>query len=76
MPVLTCTMPDKLDDDNQFPMEVAEVLKDILMSASSLRCPHMAAFYLIIMLRSVFCVFGSRRPPSAVPSLLKQPSFW
>ena len=75
MPLLTCTMPEDLVNENLFPLDVTEVLKYILMSACSLCYPHMAPFCLIIMLSSVFCVFGTGHPPSAVPSLLKQPSF-
>ena len=44
-------------------MEVAEVLKYILMSACSLCCPHMAAFRLIIMLSSVEIAATVQSPP-------------
>ena len=34
------TMPDDMVNDSLFPMEVAEVLKYISLSACSLCCPH------------------------------------
>ena len=71
----TCTVPEDLVDDDYFPMEVAEVMKYVLVSVCSFCCPHMAFFRWIIMLSSVFCVFGSGHPSSAVLSLLKQPCF-
>ena len=49
-------MPDDLVNDTWLPMGVAEVLKNILMSACSLCCPHIAAFRRIIMLSIVFCI--------------------
>ena len=53
----------------------SQMLKYILMSACSCCRPHMAFFRIIIMLRTVFCVFGSGYPPSAVPLLLRQLCF-
>ena len=76
MPLSTCTTLEDLVDDSSCPKEVTELLKYITVFAYSLCYPHVVAFRRIIMLSSVFYVFGSERPPSAVPSLLKQPRFW
>ena len=74
VPLSLCTPPEDFVNDKSFPVEVAEVLKCIPVLACSLCCPHMAAFHHIIMLSSVFRVFGTVRPLSAVPSLFETAS--
>ena len=51
--------PNKWPSNHTISMEVAQVLKSVLVFVCLLWYPHMAAFFLIIVLSSVCCALGA-----------------